>query len=67
MSKIEESKAPSFELETCIGMTTTEAAAYLSGVKLQYLIQGDGDYVTNQIPAPGTDVKENDIVLLVFD
>ena len=67
MSKIEENNAPVFELETCIGMTTTEAAAYLSGMKLQYLIQGDGDYVTNQIPAPGTDVKENDIVLLVFD
>ena len=35
-------------------------------LNLQYLVDGNGDYVTAQIPAPGTKVKENDIVLLIF-
>lgn len=55
------------ELPTFIGMTLTEAASTLAGLGLQYLIQGDGDYVTSQIAAPGTMVAENDIVLLIFD
>ena len=55
------------ELETFIGMTLTEAAASITGSGLQYLTQGNGDYVTGQIPAPGVEVKENDIVLLLFD
>lgn len=67
MSKVESNvNEKTFELGTCLGMTLTESSSYLSSLKLQYLIQGDGDYVTNQIPAPGVDVKENDIVLLVF-
>ena len=56
-----------FELESFIGLTTTAAAAKASSQKLQYLIQGDGERVSGQIPAPGTKVKENDIVLLIFD
>lgn len=55
------------ELPTFIGMTLTEAASTLAGLGLQYLVQGDGDYVTSQIAAPGTMVTENDIVLLIFD
>jgi hypothetical protein len=34
---------------------------------LQYLVQGDGDYVTGQIPAPGTEVTKDDIVLVLFE
>ena len=56
-----------FELPTFIGMTLTESAGKLSGLSLQYLVQGDGDYVTGQIPAPGAEVKSGDIVLLLYE
>ena len=55
------------ELPTFIGMTTTQAIKEITKLGLQYLIQGDGDYVTGQVAAPGTMVRENDIVLLIFD
>ena len=55
------------ELPTFIGMTLTEAAGEVSKLGLQYLVQGEGDYVTKQIPAPGADVKQGDIVLLMFE
>lgn len=57
----------SFELDSFIGQTLTMSVSKLASLNLQYLIQGDGDYVTNQIPAPGIDVKEGDIVLLIFE
>ena len=56
-----------FMLSTFIGMTLTESASEASKLGLQYLVQGDGDYVTKQIPAPGVDVKKGDIVLLVYE
>lgn len=56
-----------FSLDTYIGLSLTQAASKLSGQKLQYLVQGDGEYVTGQIPAPGTEVRENDVILLIFD
>lgn len=55
------------ELPTFIGMTLTQAASEITRLGLQYLVQGDGDYVTGQIAAPGTMVAEGDIVLLIFD
>ena len=55
------------ELDTLIGMTVSQAGSYLSGLGLQYLVDGNGDYVTSQIPAPGTMVAEGDIVLLKFE
>ena len=55
------------ELDTLIGMTLTNAAGYLKEKGLDYLIQGNGDYVTGQIPAPGVMVAEGDIVLLKFE
>lgn len=48
-------------------MTLTQAAARLAELNLQYLISGDGDYVTSQIPAPASMVAEGDIILLNFD
>lgn len=54
-------------LDTLIGMTATQAASYLKGKNLDYLIQGDGDYVTGQIPAPGSMVADGDIILLKFE
>ena len=62
---IEEKKK--FTLDTFIGMTLTQSASKLSEMNFQYLTQGEGDYVTGQIPAPGTEVQEGDIVLLIFD
>lgn len=55
------------QLDTLIGMNIVQAAEYLSSHGLQYLVSGDGDYVTSQIPAPATFVAEGDIVLLNFD
>ncbi len=66
-SQGEESGGEEFVLPTLIGMSLTESAMEMRKLKLQYLVDGDGDYVTSQIPAPGTKVKENDIVLLVFE
>lgn len=65
--KQEPTNADVFELPTFIGMTLTEAAGEMSKLGLQYLVQGDGDYVTGQIAAPGSDVKKGDIVLLIFE
>ena len=62
-----EEKSSTIILPTFIGMTLTEAAETCAKLGLQYLIQGDGDYVTNQIVAPGIEVKQNDIVLLIFE
>ncbi len=56
-----------FILPTYIGLTLTKASSEIAGSGLQYLVQGDGDYVTGQIPAPGEEVSENDIVLLLFE
>ena len=48
-------------------MTLTGSASKVSSLNLQYLTQGDGDYVTGQIPAPGVSVKDGDVILLMFD
>lgn len=62
-----EQRVENIELDTLIGMTATQAAGYLKGKNLDYLIQGDGDYVTGQIPAPGSMVADGDIILLKFE
>ena len=62
-----ESQGELFCLQTLIGLTLTKASSELASSGLQYLVQGDGDYVTGQIPAPGTEVKKGDIVLLIFE
>lgn len=67
LTKDESEVNETFVLDTYIGMTLTESAGSLSSKGLQYLVQGDGDYVTGQIPAPGTSVKKGDIVLLKFE
>lgn len=56
-----------FVLDTYIGLTLTNACSNVASSGLQYLIQGEGDYVTGQIPAPGAEVKEGDVVLLIFE
>ncbi len=67
-NKIENNNAENeFVLDTLIGETLTSSASKLSSLGLQYLVQGEGDYVTGQIPAPGSNVKQGDIVLLLFE
>ncbi len=61
------SNEKTFEMPSFIGMTLTEAAAMAGSYGLQYLVQGDGDYVTGQVVAPGAEAKTNDIVLLIFE
>ena len=66
-AKIEEDEKDQFVLDSYIGLTLTFAGAKASSSNLQYLVQGEGDYVTGQIPAPGTMVKDGDVILLIFD
>ena len=66
-NKIEKPVTETFVLPTYIGLTLTNAAAEVAASGLQYLTQGDGDYVTGQIPAPGSEVSTDDIVLLLFE
>lgn len=62
-----EVKIDTFKLPSFIGKTLSESAKICGELGLQYLVQGDGDYVTNQISAPDTLVSKDDIVLLIFD
>lgn len=62
-----EVKTDTFKLPSFIGKTLSESAKICGELGLQYLVQGDGDYVTNQISAPDTMVSKDDIVLLIFD
>ncbi len=55
------------KMPSLIGKTITEASAILSGLKLQYLIDGEGDYVSSQIPIAESEIYEGDIVLLMFE
>ena len=65
--EIKDYEKQKMKLDTFIGMTLTQAVLNLSQNNLQYLIQGDGDYVTGQIPAPGVDVCDGDVILLMFE
>ncbi|MBQ8425937.1 MAG: hypothetical protein IJX17_07995 [Clostridia bacterium] len=56
-----------FKLPSFIGKTLSESAKICAELGLQYLVQGSGDYVTNQISAPDVLVQKNDIVLLIFE
>ena len=64
---IQTEKVENIKLDSLIGMTITQAASFLQGKGLQYLVQGEGEYVTGQIPAPETMLAEGDIVILKFE
>jgi len=64
---ITNTKENCFVLESFIGMSLTSSASKVSSLNLQYLTQGEGEYVTGQIPAPGVSVEEGDLVLLIFE
>jgi len=67
VNKEEIKNEETFKLPSFIGKTLTESATICAELGLQYLVQGNGDYVTNQISAPETLVRKNDIVLLIFE
>lgn len=62
-----EEKKESFILDSFIGLSLTQSASKISSLNLQYLTQGDGEFVSNQIPAPGVEVQDGDVVLLIFE
>lgn len=55
------------ELPSLIGMTLAEAGSTLASLNLQYLVSGNGSTVTSTVAAPGTMLKEGDIVLLIME
>ena len=54
------------ELPSLIGMTLSEAGSTLASLNLQYLVSGEGNIVSSTVAAPGSMLKEGDIVLLVM-
>ena len=64
---IQENEDEKIILDTFIGLSLTQSASKISSLNLQYLIQGDGEFVTGQIPAPGSEVEKDDVVLLIFE
>ncbi len=66
-SVVESEKKETFLMPSFIGKTLTEAAKHASSLGLQYLVDGEGDFVTSQVVAPGIEVEKGDIVLLIFD
>lgn len=55
------------ELPSLIGMTLSEAGSTLASLNLQYLVSGSGNVVTSTVAAPGSMLKEGDIVLLIME
>lgn len=47
-----------------VGMSLSKAISTLTSLNLQYEIDGEGEYVLNQTPAPNTKVRERAIILM---
>ncbi|MGN0748667.1 MAG: penicillin-binding transpeptidase domain-containing protein [Christensenellales bacterium] len=54
-------------LPNLVGMSITEACTTLKKLGLCYEIQGDGSFVTRQLPPPGTLVYKNQSIYLITD
>lgn len=52
------------EMIDCVGMSVYEAISELEKIELQIEVQGEGDYVCSQFPAPSTQVVKNGIVMI---
>ena len=66
-NKQPQNNAETFQLPTFIGLNLTDGAKQAAELGLQYLVQGEGDYVISQFPAPGTKMTKNEIVLLIME
>ena len=52
------------EMIDCVGMNVYEALSELEKIGLQVEVQGEGDYVCSQFPAPNSEVVKNGIVMI---
>ncbi len=48
-----------------VGLSLTEAAVQLKALNLYYELDGDGEYVTAQLPPPNTTLQEGTTVVLI--
>ena len=48
-----------------VGLSLTEAAVELKKLNLYYELDGEGEYVTEQLPPPGTSIQEGTTVILI--
>ncbi len=55
---------PTIAMPNVVGLSVEEAMHKISEAKLQCEIEGEGDVIENQLPAPNTMLCENSIVLL---
>ncbi len=52
------------EMIDCVGMNVYEALSELEKIGLQVEVQGEGDIVCSQFPAPNSEVVKNGIVMI---
>ena len=55
------------EMPDCVGLDLPEAASVLKDEDLRYRTIGQGSTVTNQLPAPGTEIAAGTEIILYFD
>ncbi len=55
------------EMPDCVGLDLPEAASVLKDEDLLYRTIGQGSTVTNQLPAPGTEIAAGTEIILYFD
>ena len=55
------------QMPACAGLDLPEAAELLKGAGLRYRTRGQGNVVTNQLPAPGMEIAVGTEVILYFD
>lgn len=55
------------EMPACVGLDLPEAAEKLKEASLRYRTMGQGNTVTNQLPAPGTEIAAGTEIILYFD
>ena len=51
-------------MPSCVGKTLTEAAEQIREAGLRYRTIGDGEQVTEQLPAPGSEIAEGSEIIL---
>ncbi len=51
----------------CIGLQISELRKFLSGKNISYTIFGNGEFVTNQFPKPGTSMLEKFPIMIIAE
>lgn len=52
-------------MPSLVGLPLAEAAAQLKALNLEYELDGEGEYVTAQLPPVGTSLPEGTTVVLI--